>query len=191
MASLRNIESAERTTADRLLDAARESILTVGWKRATVTDVARRAGVSRMTVYRTYPDMPSLFGDLMTREWAQVGQRVIGVEDESLPWPERIAVGVVDAVRIFREDGLFTRILDVDPELVLPYLLDRRGRSQDLLLEFLTARIKQGQAAQGVRSGKPVVLARALILAVHGFVLSAHTMVDDDVSQARLDRELR
>ena len=180
-----------RTPAARLLDAARESILTVGWKRATVTDVARRAGVSRMTVYRTYPDMPSLFGDLMTREWAQVGQRVIGVEDESLPWPERIAVGVGDAVRIFREDGLFTRILDVDPELVLPYLLDRRGRSQDLLLEFLTARIKQGQAAQGVRSGKPVVLARALILAVHGFVLSAHTMVDDDVSQARLDRELR
>ena len=61
MTSIRNSE--------RLLDAAREVILTVGWKRATLTDVARRAEVSRMTVYRAYPDMQSILADLMTREW--------------------------------------------------------------------------------------------------------------------------
>lgn len=54
---------------DSVLDAAREVILTVGWKRATLTDVARRAEMSRMTVYRTYPDMQSILADLMTREW--------------------------------------------------------------------------------------------------------------------------
>ena len=32
------------------LDAARDCILDVGWKRTTLTDVARRAGVSRMTI---------------------------------------------------------------------------------------------------------------------------------------------
>ena len=54
---------------DPLLDAARESILAVGWKRSTLTDVARRAGVSRMTIYRRWPDMQTLMADLMTREW--------------------------------------------------------------------------------------------------------------------------
>ena len=34
-------------------------------------------------------------------------------------------------------------------------------------------------------------MARALLLATHGFVLSAHTMVDDDVTEAELDAELR
>ena len=33
-------------------------------------------------------------------------------------------------------------------------------------------------------------MARALLLATHGFVLSAHTMVDDEVSEDDLDAEL-
>ena len=68
MASLRNNTEAEAA----YLDAARASILDVGWRRATLTDVARRAGVSRMTIYRTWSDMPTLLGDLMTREWSHV-----------------------------------------------------------------------------------------------------------------------
>jgi hypothetical protein len=33
-------------------------------------------------------------------------------------------------------------------------------------------------------------MARALLLATHGFVLSAHTMVDDEVGEEALDAEL-
>ena len=58
--------------ADAYLDAARACLLDVGWRRTTLTEVARRAGVSRMTIYRTWADMPTLLGDLMTREWAGV-----------------------------------------------------------------------------------------------------------------------
>src|ERR1700709_1869494 len=66
----RRVSDAEVTPrVDPLLDAARESILAVGWKRSTLTDVARRAGVSRMTIYRRWPDMQTLMADLMTREW--------------------------------------------------------------------------------------------------------------------------
>ena len=65
MTSIRNNE-------DRYLDAARGCILATGWKRTTLTDVARRAGVSRMTIYRTWPDMETLLADLMTREWGGV-----------------------------------------------------------------------------------------------------------------------
>ena len=36
----------------------------------------------------------------------------------------------------------------------------------------------------------PVAIARSLLLAGHGYVLSAHTMVDDEVSEADLDAEL-
>src|SRR3954466_3867738 len=57
-------------SADLALDAARDCILAVGWSRTTLTEVARRAGVSRMTIYRRWPDMRALLGDLMTREWS-------------------------------------------------------------------------------------------------------------------------
>ncbi len=41
-----------------------------------------------------------------------------------------------------------------------------------------------------MRKGDPTAMARALVLTAHGFVISAHTMVDDDVSEAELDDEL-
>jgi AcrR family transcriptional regulator len=143
-----------------------------------------------MTVYRAYPDMASLFGDLMTREWATVGDSLTSVEDADLGWPERIARRVVGMVAALRTNELFRRIVDVDPELLLPYLLDRRGRSQQAVLDLLVARIDEAQRAGGVRDGDPERLARALLLTAHGFVLSHHTMADERVTEADLDAEL-
>ena len=77
-------------------------------------------------------------------------------------------------VRALRANELFRRILDVDPELLLPYLLDRRGRSPAAdPRRCWPSRIARGQAAGAVRAGDPQLLARALLLAAHGFALSA------------------
>ena len=51
--------------------------------------------------------------------------------------------------------------------------------------------LRDAQAAGEVRTGNPVLMARSMLLAAHGFVLSAHTMVDDTVSLDELDGELR
>ena len=67
-----------------VLDAARACILDVGWRRTTLTEVARRAGVSRMTIYRTWPDMAAVLSDLMTREWGEVVAAAVVAADDSL-----------------------------------------------------------------------------------------------------------
>ena len=66
----------------------------------------------------------------------------------------------------------------------------RRGRSQELILELTEQVIREGQACGEVRADTAVGIARALLLAAHGFVLSAHTMVDDAVTMEELDAEL-
>jgi AcrR family transcriptional regulator len=176
-----------REPGDAYLDAARACILDVGWRRTTLTEVARRAGVSRMTIYRTWADMPTLLGDLMTREWAGV---VTDHVSQDGPAIDRIAGAIVGTVRALRHNELFVRIVELDPELILPYLFSRRGRSQDLILALTAEAIADGQRAREIRRGNPVAMARALLLATHGFVLSVHTMVDDDTAEAELDDEL-
>ena len=190
MTSLRHNPTAtneQREPRDAYLDAARDCILDVGWRRTTLTEVARRAGVSRMTIYRTWADMPTLLGDLMTREWAAV---VIEQVPEGGPAIERITQAILGTVRQLRQNELFVRIVELDPELILPYLFSRRGRSQDLILELTADAIAQGQRATEVRRGNPVAMARALLLAAHGFVLSSHTMVDERATEQELDDEL-
>jgi AcrR family transcriptional regulator len=189
MTSLRHNEES-RSPSDAYLDAARDCILDVGWRRTTLTEVARRAGVSRMTIYRSWADMPTLLADLMTREWAGLVATTVGTSGagDSLA---RLVDDVVATIRALRENELFVRIVELDPELVLPYLLSRRGRSQDLILALLADAIRAAQRAGDARDGDPLAMARATVLAAHGFVLSAHTMVDAAVSSDALDDELR
>ncbi len=135
------------------LDAARDCILDVGWRRTTLTEVARRAGVSRMTIYRAWPDMGSLLGDLMTREWVGIAAatRVAAVDTST---PHGIAAAALSTIRALRDNELFVRIVELDPDLLLPYLISRRGRSQEALVEILAAEIESGQASGAIRHGR-------------------------------------
>ncbi|MCY4728279.1 TetR/AcrR family transcriptional regulator [Nocardioides sp. STR2] len=189
MSSLRHTERpAADPRLDGYLDAARACILDVGWRRTTLTEVARRAGVSRMTIYRAWPDMGSLLGDLMTREWVGIAAatQVAAVDTTT---PAGIAEAALATVRALRDNELFVRIVELDPDLMLPYLLDRRGRSQEALVEILAAEIASGQASGAIRAGDPVLMARSLTLAGHGFVFSARTMTDDRIGLDDLDAE--
>ncbi len=198
MTSLRHKPESE-SGRDAYLDAARACILDVGWRRTTLTEVARRAGVSRMTIYRTWADMPQLLGDLMTREWSGVVETAVSASAAEAGVPARpgqadpldqLVHGITGTVRRLRDNELFVRIVELDPELILPYLFSRRGRSQDLILGLTAHAVSEGQAAGVIRPGNPVAIARGLLLAAHGFVLSAHTMVDDQVTEDELDAEL-
>src|SRR5690349_15052177 len=185
MSSLRHTPDPRHAT---YLDAARDCILDVGWRRTTLTEVAKRAGVSRMTIYRAWPDMGSLLGDLMTREWVGIAAatRVAAADTTT---PDGIAAAALATVRALRDNELFVRIVELDPDLMLPYLLHRRGRSQEALVEILAAEIASGQASGAIRTGDPVLMARSLTLAGHGFVFSAMTMTDDRIRLDDLDAE--
>ncbi len=179
-------DGAPRSTEDLALDAAREAILAVGWSRTTLTDIARRAGLSRMTLYRRWPEMNALLADLMTREWAGLVDLDVRATDHR----ERLVQGIVGTVRALRANELFTRIVELDPQLVLPYLLERPGRSQELVLSLLVAEITAGQQVGEIRDGDPRLLARAVLLGAHGFTLSTQTMTDTAITAEHLDHEL-
>ncbi|MFF4360394.1 TetR/AcrR family transcriptional regulator [Streptomyces sp. NPDC001604] len=180
--------------SDAVLDAVRDCVLAVGVRRTTLTDVARRAGVSRMTLYRRWPDVRTLVGDLMTREWVDVATRAIPERRPDVDARSLLVEGLVAGVESFRSHPLFRKIVDVDPELLLPYVLDRRGASQIALLELLADGLKEGHADGSVRVGHPERQARSLLLIVQSFTLSLRTMTDEDdaeLSSAAFLAELR
>jgi AcrR family transcriptional regulator len=169
-----------REDSDPVLDAVRDCVLAVGVRRTTLTDVARRAGVSRMTLYRRWPDVRSLVGDLMTREWVDVATRAMPERRARTTARTLIVDGLVAGVEAFRAHPLFRKIIDVDPELLLPYVLDRRGASQEALLGLIAEAVREGHTDGSVRPGHPERQARSLLLLVQSFTLSLRTMTDED-----------
>jgi AcrR family transcriptional regulator len=162
------VTSQRHSEDDRVLDAARESVLAVGVRRTTLTDVARRAGVSRMTLYRRYPDLEAVLSALMTREFG----RLVGPAEGDTT-RERVVAMVVQGCRALASDPLFVRLLDVDPELLLPYVTRRLGGMQKIAVAAGAQALAHDDGS--VRTdASPEILSAGIELIARGFVLASH-----------------
>ncbi len=159
---------ADGDTETALLDAAHAEVLAHGIRRTTASDIARRAGVSRQTLYRYWPDVQALLAALVTRELFAVVAR--GGTAASL---DEFAGGIVETADRIRALPLVDRLRDTDPELFARYILDRLGTSQRGIHRELAARIAAGQSAGFVRPGEPEQLAAMLLLIAQSAVQSA------------------
>src|SRR4051812_17742884 len=156
-----------------LLAAARETVLAVGVRRTTLVDVARRAGVSRMTIYRAFPDVASLVSALMTAEFAGLIDDVTRAASGLPTGRERLVAATVHAARAIPNNPVFRRVADVDPELLLPYVVERLGTTQRAALDLLRAWIEEGQRDGSIRRGDARLLAHSVLLTTQSFVLAA------------------
>src|SRR5918911_2108445 len=108
MLSQRNSSAvAEREIPDSILAATRATVLAVGVRRTTLTDVARRAGVSRMTLYRLVPDVTTLVLEVITREFAELFERAESGARRRRTARARLVASTVDVVRALPESPLF------------------------------------------------------------------------------------
>lgn len=157
-------DSATREVPAAILDATRASVLAVGVRRTTLTDVARRAGVSRMTVYRLVPDVTTLILEVMSREFARILAAAETAARRRRTGRARLAATATAVIRELHADPLFHRVVDVDPELLLPYLTDRLGTTQRLAIGHVRRMVAEGQRDGSVRRGDPDTIATTLVL---------------------------
>ena len=173
MTSIRHNGPVSTDSRAALMDAARESVLAVGVRRTTLVDVARRAGVSRMTVYRAFPDVNALVAALMTQEFGALVEESTVVAQRLPTARARLVESTVAVARALPDSPMFRRVVDVDPELLLPYIVERFGSTQQLALDLLRTWISEGQGDGSIRAGDARTLAYPLLLTVQSFVLAA------------------
>ena len=179
----------ESTPDQDLLAAVREEVLAYGVRRATATSIAARAGVSRMTVYRRGGGVKQLVLDALSREFeTQIAEVVSGARGETVR--DRLTDAVAGGVRALASSALVTALLRHDPELLVPYLVDRLGHSQAAFVRVVTPLLQAGIAEGSVRDADPEALAMMLLHAVQGFVVSSG-IIRLDLSQDEVDDELR
>ena len=70
---------------DQVVDGATEVFMEVGFDRASVDDIARRAGVSKATLYSYFPDKRLLFVEVMSRECERRAEQADALMDKEQP----------------------------------------------------------------------------------------------------------
>jgi AcrR family transcriptional regulator len=173
------------TVGDRILEAAAYCVTAYGVDRVTLAEIARRARVSRPTVYRRWPDIRSVLAALLT-------MRIVGGLD-AIPsrgvGREAVVARVLGVAEHLRNDEVVMAILQRAPELTMVYLTERLGTSQQILIDTLAADIKLAQEAGSVRAGEPRQLAAMCLLVARSTIQSA-AIVAPILDTRALDVEL-
>ena len=174
---------AQATAADPVLQAAYDSIMELGLRRTTMVDVARRAGVSRMTIYRRYDDLSRLLSELLTVE---LGSVMTAARDSTKDLPDarqRLTHTVTRTVAVLIGHPLLTKILAVDPEVLIPFMVDRLGTTQRLAIDELRRFVAAGQPESGdgsIRSGDADAMALTILGFAQSLVFSARAFIATD-----------
>lgn len=183
MLSISNAEAVD--VGDRILAAAASCVRDFGVERVTLAEIARRAGVSRPTVYRRWPDTRTILASLLT-------QRITGAW-RAVPADAAGRAGVVERIvgvaTLLRRDDLLLTVLRSAPDLAMVYIADRLGTSQQILIDLVADDLRKAQRDKSVRRGDPRQLA-AMVLLITQSVIQSGQIVEPILDAGRLNTEL-
>ncbi len=151
-------------------------------------EVADRAGVGRMTVYRRFGSRDHLEEALAVREARRCLAEIDSTVDPGAPVPDQIAQGLLTTLRLIREHPLLERMSRLEPATALVALRDEKTAVFAMSRAFLAARIREGQRAGTVdRSVDPEQAGELLVRLGFSFLLIPESALplDDDAQDAR------
>ncbi|HEX3649268.1 MAG TPA: helix-turn-helix domain-containing protein [Pseudonocardiaceae bacterium] len=121
----------------RILDAALAEYLEHGFRRTSVDDVARRAGLGRATIYRRFAARDEIVQAVLLRETRRFFADIAAATHELPDVADRMVEGFVVGLRNARTQPLLQQILASEPESSIPFLTTRGGPAMAVLREFL------------------------------------------------------
>lgn len=151
--------AAQRQTRERIVHATMELHREVGPARTTVAEIARRAGVQRLTVYNHFPDEAELFGACQAR-WLGLHPLPDFAAALALDQPaDRIHAILLGYYRWYRQTAPMAEWIQRDRGAV-PSLDDLMQRTADARLAQLADALAAGLASRGRRAQRQRAIIR-------------------------------
>lgn len=155
----------EPTVQERLLDATLDVAATHGLARLSVGDVAKRAGLSRQTLYKHFASREELVSRTVLREAGRLVEGALAAASTDDDPLTALEAGIAEALRQVRHHPLLDRLLATEPESLLPLLIDGESSvlpAVDLICrQLLEERLPHLDASE-VRAGADL-LSRMLV----------------------------
>jgi TetR/AcrR family transcriptional regulator, repressor for uid operon len=170
---------------DRVAGAALDQFAEYGIRRSTIDDIASRAGVSKMTVFRRFQNKQGLVAVVIAREIRR------GMDELDRAWERQstlegsLVQGFDFVAKFVRGHPLFDRLLRSEPDLFLPLITVDGGPALELYRSLIAERLRAEARAGRViatdldRAAEVIArLAQSLLLTPQGTIaLNEHDSV--------------
>lgn len=182
-------EAARRSPeTQRILDAALNQFAEFGIKRTTIGDIARAAGIDRVTIYRRVGNKDAVIQAVVTREAIRLFELVTTTARRGTTIEERVELGFTSMMEEVRGNAMLARMLQVEPETVLLQLTTEGGLlvtgATTATLGFFGEAVEDGllETTDGMDAS-----AELLVRIVHSYMLTPRALIDLDSHQKLRD----
>ena len=139
------------TVRERILEAGFACVARYGLAKTTVEDVARASGLSRATIYRYFPGgRDQLLRDVIAWEtgrfFGRLAEAVAGAPD----FPSLLEEALLFAHRAVEEHEVLQKVLQTEPERLLPQLTVESERILVFIRRFLVPYLEREDLRPGV-----------------------------------------
>ncbi|MEV5561218.1 TetR family transcriptional regulator [Nonomuraea wenchangensis] len=167
----------------RILDAAYEQFCRMGIRRSTMEDVARRAKVSRITVYRRFESKDTLVEHVVRREFRRYFDRFLIDIEQAGTAADRVVLGFVSSLRAIRGNPLIGGLIVSEPDLLVPSMMTDGGQTLATVREFVAGQLRREQRTGNVSAALDADLVAEMMVRVSTSFLAIPSAVidlDDD-----------
>ena len=139
---------------ERVLAATYACVARFGMGKTTVEDVVKESGVSRASIYRLFPGgkdqlLRETVGWEMNHFFARLAEAVYEAPD----FASLLEEGLVFAHRSIQEHEVLRKVLETEPERLLPLITVEQHRVLDFITAFLLPYLEREERAGRVRPG--------------------------------------
>jgi AcrR family transcriptional regulator len=135
----------------RILEATVVCLGRYGIAKTTVDDAAREAGVARATVYRHFPDgKDQVIAEAITWAVAQFFADLARAVADAPDFPTLLEWAIAHARRAVDEHVVLQKVLETEPERLLPQLTQSAPQVQAVLRDYLAGLLRELPLLAGV-----------------------------------------
>jgi AcrR family transcriptional regulator len=163
----------------RIVDAAREQFSRFGLRHSAMEDVARRARVARVTIYRRFPNKHALVEAVILREFrAYFDQFLIDIRDAPTA-ADRVVLGFASSLHAIRHNPVFVGLMLADPGILASSMVSDDGQMVSVVRQFVAVQLRQEQSAGHVAADADVDLIAELMVRISASFLAVPSDVVD------------
>lgn len=149
----------------RLLDAAHEQFCKMGIQRTSMEEVARRANLSRITVYRKFSTKDSLVEQVVLREFRKYFDQFLVDIEHAETVDDRIALGFVSSLHAISNNSLISALVEAGPH-VHGSIIGNNGQTLAMVRQFVASQLRKEQNAGTITDAVDVNLVAEMFVRV-------------------------
>ncbi|BDT91871.1 putative TetR-family transcriptional regulator [Nocardia sputorum] len=157
---------------ERIMDAALDRLLQFGIRRASLEDIARMAGLSRITIHRRFAGKDNLIEAVLARETRRMLAEVTAIAATADSVDAQIEDTMLYVLLQTRIHRLVTQLLRVAPDEALRFSTVQGERLVSIGIEYIVGMLTHARSAGLIAAYDPHPVAELVARLAHSLLLT-------------------